>query len=211
MREGEFNNPANPNSLVPFALSNAGDDVFLLEADAAGNLLRFVDHAEFGAAPGGVTIGRFPNGTGPFGLLESPTLGSANTANSTEYAAWVATAFPPNFPLALTGPTLDPDSDGINNVGEWAFGLRPTESDISPLQIEPDATGAFVVRFTSRIGLTDVSVVVGVSQDLATWDETGNQLETISQISQGNGVSLTTARLKPSGSDRRFVRLTVRP
>ena len=50
--ESQFNNAGNPGCLVPFCLSSAGDDVFLLQADTAGNLLKFADRVEFSSAPG---------------------------------------------------------------------------------------------------------------------------------------------------------------
>jgi len=55
-----------------------GDDVWLLEADGAGKLTTFVDHVEFGAALDGVSIGRWPNGTGELVLMVEATLGSEN-------------------------------------------------------------------------------------------------------------------------------------
>ncbi|MBN2476227.1 MAG: lamin tail domain-containing protein [Pirellulales bacterium] len=77
----------NPTPLTPgpndFALDGAhGDDVWLLEGDAAGNLVRFVDHLEFGAAVNGESFGRWPNGNGdPYPMTE-PTLDPADGQNS---------------------------------------------------------------------------------------------------------------------------------
>jgi hypothetical protein len=69
---------ANPND---FAFSSSrGDDVWLLAADAQDQLTRFVDHVEFGATENGVSVGRFPNGTGVFAPLETFTLGDFNAA-----------------------------------------------------------------------------------------------------------------------------------
>ena len=50
------------NQINGFSLSSArGDEVWLTEADAAGNIIRFIDKADFGPAANGVTIGRYPN------------------------------------------------------------------------------------------------------------------------------------------------------
>jgi hypothetical protein len=59
--------------------SSAGDDVWLLEADAAGKLLNFVDHIEFGAAATGESFGRWPNGAGGLYPMATRTLGTANS------------------------------------------------------------------------------------------------------------------------------------
>ena len=60
-----------------FSLSSArGDDVWLTQADAEGNLLRFVDKVDFGPAANGVSLGRYPNATGPLVAMASNSLGS---------------------------------------------------------------------------------------------------------------------------------------
>ncbi|MDP6547236.1 MAG: lamin tail domain-containing protein, partial [Phycisphaerae bacterium] len=57
----EFGGPGEKD----FALSGArGDDVWLMEADASGNLLGFVDHVDFGAAINGESFGRWPDTLG---------------------------------------------------------------------------------------------------------------------------------------------------
>ncbi|MEM7531759.1 MAG: lamin tail domain-containing protein [Chloroflexota bacterium] len=61
--ETNFNNADNPNNPVPFALSSTtGDDVYLMEADSVGNLLRFVDRVEFGASASNESMGLWPDG-----------------------------------------------------------------------------------------------------------------------------------------------------
>jgi len=64
-----------------FALSGAkGDDVWLMEADAAGNLTRFADHVEFPTAAAGETFGRWPDATGDLYPMLQRTLGGPNSA-----------------------------------------------------------------------------------------------------------------------------------
>ncbi len=58
--------------------ASAGDDVWLLEADGAGNLTYFIDHVEFGAAKNGESFGRWPNGTGDLYPLINRTFGQTN-------------------------------------------------------------------------------------------------------------------------------------
>ncbi len=65
-----------------FALSGAhGDDVYLVEADALGVPIRFVDHAAFGAAGNAESFGRWPDGRGPLVPMSELTLGRANTGH----------------------------------------------------------------------------------------------------------------------------------
>ncbi|MBN2475332.1 MAG: lamin tail domain-containing protein [Pirellulales bacterium] len=77
----------NPTPLDPapshFALDGAhGDDVWLMAADAAGRLTRFVDHVEFGAAANGESFGRWPNGSGGLYPMTAITLDPADGENS---------------------------------------------------------------------------------------------------------------------------------
>ena len=65
----------------PFALSAEGDKVWLLEGDASGKLLRFVDVVEFAAARNNEALGRWPNGGGSGTLvsMSANTFGSLNS------------------------------------------------------------------------------------------------------------------------------------
>jgi hypothetical protein len=63
-----------------FALDGAyGEDVYLLQADAQGRLVRFVDRVEFGAALNGESFGRWPNGSGRLVPMINRTFGAANS------------------------------------------------------------------------------------------------------------------------------------
>jgi hypothetical protein len=64
----------------PFALSSWGEDVWLVETDAAGLPARFVDHREFDAAENGRSFGvhRTADGAEHFTALETLTLGHPN-------------------------------------------------------------------------------------------------------------------------------------
>ncbi|MBN2474814.1 MAG: lamin tail domain-containing protein [Pirellulales bacterium] len=81
--EDDFN--PTPESPGPndFALDGAhGDDVWLLEADAADRLTRFVDHVDFGPAANGESFGRWPNGSGDLAPMRWTTLNPVAGENS---------------------------------------------------------------------------------------------------------------------------------
>lgn len=60
--ENDFN---TGGGLVDFVLDgDRGDDLYLLEADPLGNLVRFVDRVEFGAAVESESFGRWPDASG---------------------------------------------------------------------------------------------------------------------------------------------------
>ena len=73
-----FNCSGNTN--LDFSFDGAhGDDVYLVQADARSNLVRFVDHVEFGPAANGESFGRWPNGTGSGYPMISRTFGASNS------------------------------------------------------------------------------------------------------------------------------------
>ena len=60
-----------------FSLSSArGDEVWLTEVDLDGTPARFADKVDFGPSANGVSLGRFPNGTGPFVAMVDQSLGT---------------------------------------------------------------------------------------------------------------------------------------
>ncbi|MBN2475232.1 MAG: lamin tail domain-containing protein [Pirellulales bacterium] len=81
--EDDFNpTPTDPGP-NDFALDGAhGDEVWLCQADVSGRLTFFIDHVEFGAARGGESFGRWPNGSGALAPMISTTLDPQNGRNS---------------------------------------------------------------------------------------------------------------------------------
>ena len=75
----DFNDPCDPNCIVPFALSENGEMVCLSSAD--NNVMSgYYKKQEFGASPTGVSFGRYLKSTGiyDFVAMDSNTPGSAN-------------------------------------------------------------------------------------------------------------------------------------
>ncbi len=209
--ESHFNNPANPACLVPFSLSSAGDDVYLLEADSAGNLLKFVDRVEFSAAPGNMTYGRAAETAGSFDLLRGATPGGANTRALPQYGAWVATAFPPGTASADTALTADPDHDGHPNLIEFACKLPPLVANGSIIALTPAANGSpLLIAFALRNDVPGLIAWIELSDDLVGWDTSETDLERLPVVPQPNGTDLITARLRPVPvAARKFLRISI--
>ena len=215
VRENDFNNAGNAASLVPFALDgDGGDDVFLLTADAAGNLLRFVDRLEFGPAPGGMTWGRPAGGSGGLELLASPTLGSNNSGAVPGYGAWVQAKFPAGTPSAQTALAADSDGDGLSNLDEYVYVRSPQISDAPAAQLV-EAGGALAIQYRALPPGSGWVYQVSISANLVTWNDTGDTVETVSEVAQPDGSSLRTVRLVPQGggpsTGTRFLRVEAHP
>lgn len=123
--QGEFH--------APFRLSSSGEEVGLYNPDTTS-----VDYVRFGNTPSDISIGRYPNGAGPFNKL-IPTFNSANTnsvspglvineyqaINETtaqdqwgEYADWVELYNNDDQPINLAGYFL---SDKIGDPTQFQF------------------------------------------------------------------------------------------
>lgn len=114
----------NPTSAPPaaweFRLDAAhGDDVWLIEADASSNLLRFVDHAEFGATRNGESLGRWPDGTGLFLPMRGRTLLDESSSNVPRRALGASNGLPRVGPVIVSEIHHSPggaDTNGLQFV-----------------------------------------------------------------------------------------------
>ncbi len=209
LNETHFNNDTNPGSLVPFSLNSTSDDVYLLEADSSGNLLKFADRVEFSSAPGNMTYGRSPNGNGSFDLLRGLTQGSANTLALPQYASWVAAEFPTGSSTALTALTADPDLDGFDNLAEFAFRTNPLAANGNPLSVTPAAGGSpLQAGFSLRNDVLGLTARFDLSGDLATWDISESLIQRLPVVIQPGNMDYISARIDSAAPGaRRFLRV----
>lgn len=134
---------ANTND---FALDGAhGDDIYLMEADAASNLLRFVDHPEFGATANGESLGRWPNGTGQLYPMVSRTFGAANSG-------------PRVGPVLISEVMYHPPS-GSNHL-EFVELFNPTTQAVSLAHWQLDSGVAFAFPTDAVLAAGALLVVV---------------------------------------------------
>lgn len=213
LRAADFDNPANPASLIPFGLSDSGDDVYLLEARADGALIRFVDHVEFGPGRIGQSMGHSPDGTGPFVMLRRVTWGSPNAEPEPGYEVWAAAVFPSGTDLALRALNADYDGDGVLNYAEYVFATSPLKAEDSPLVIlEGDPAEGPTVIYRVRSAAPDLTYRLEITEDSVTWRDASDAVETLSRVPQPDGATLVTVRMRPGvgeGAVSRWVRVRV--
>lgn len=212
----DFNSTTNPLCLVPFELNSQGDDIFLVQADLAGALIRFVDRIEFGRSPQAGSIGRFPDGTGPLVLFDRATLGEPNVAPRTGFEAWASGVFPNSIPAESRGHAADPDGDGLSNFAEYAFVTPPDDAENPPilwLSAPRSQDGWIGVTYRVRTLAPDVRYRLDVSVDLRTWAALGGDFEEASRVPLPDGASAVTVRIRVPPNDAlgtanpRFVRV----
>ncbi len=110
--EYQFNNTGDALNIA-FALSEYGERVFLT-ASVTGQLTRFVDGVEFGAAENGISLGRYPDGTGVLVSLSRQTFGTTNPATLAEFRAGhgASNAYPRVGPVVVNEIMYHPPDVG---------------------------------------------------------------------------------------------------
>jgi endonuclease/exonuclease/phosphatase family metal-dependent hydrolase len=117
---------------------------------------------------------------------------------------------------AISGPTADPDGDGIPNLLEYALNLNPEQASVQGLptigQTTINGQQYLTLTYTEVIAATDITYVPQVSGDLATWNSGSSYTALVSLTNNGDGVTETavTQDLTPiSSAAPRFMRLEI--
>lgn len=99
----------------------------------------------------------------------------AQRQRATTFESWNSYAYSASNSTSQREPGDDFDNDSIDNWTEYMLGLNPTVADKDPrrLSLFMDGTEA-KVRY--RRAAIDARLQVDLSPDLASWDETGNQV-----------------------------------
>lgn len=140
------------------------------------------------------------------------TPGAADTSFGLVYETWRPVHFAePDYPVN-GAPAADPDGDGTDNLGEYAFGLNPLTPNAPPavlLDLVETPTGHKLrLQFPRRRSALDITTSVEHSDTLAPDSWTTLPVTETSLADHGNGTDLVTAETA-SGvlSLRKFVRV----
>ena len=168
-------NASGGSNTNDFALDGAhGDDVYLLQADSSGRLVRFVDHVEFGAAPNAEAFGRWPNGSGRLCPMISRTFGASNSGvrigpvfiselmyhppSDSPHLEFIEIANPGPATENLANWQLD---DGV--AFTFSSGILAPGETIVVLSFDPDAAAnsALLADFQSAYGVAAGAALAG--------------------------------------------------
>jgi hypothetical protein len=120
--ENQLNGGAG--SLVPFTFDSAhGDQAYLSEADASGNLTGYRSVVEFGASANGVSFGRYVTSVGAdFVAMSRHTFGVSNPSPATPFRTGngAANAYPLVGPIVFSEIMYHPVSGSGTNLSEAA-------------------------------------------------------------------------------------------
>ncbi len=139
-----FSNAADPGSLVQFALSENGDDVYLSSGDA-GQLTGYTVEVVFGASERGVSFGRYVKSdtTAAFVLMSSPTPNAANES-------------PRVGPIVISEIMYNPPAGGSYAAQEYEYIElhNITDSPVTLQVYDADMGVALGWKFTEGIDYT---------------------------------------------------------
>lgn len=123
--ENDFNNPANPAALIPFAFSSKGDEAYVFSGDPAStNLTGYMHGLDLGAAPTGVSLGRYVTSEGDEEMVaqRAPTFNATNAGPRVGPVVLAEIMYhPPDFP------------DGTDNQDHEYIELRNITATNVPL------------------------------------------------------------------------------
>ena len=183
--ENDFN--TGPNA---FALSSAGDEVYLTKPGGVGSLT-FVDQIDFGGSFVNETLGRIPDGVGRLAPLASPSLGDSNSVARIGGLVVSEVNFHPEEPTAgaqlafqsIAGPNVSLTDDDLEyvevhnpthspiNINNWRLrgevdfdfvpALIAAQSTIVIVSFNPTTDTARLAGFSAHYGLSGPINFVG--------------------------------------------------
>lgn len=144
------------------------------------------------------------------GYALSPAAATTITLLDSRYDTWRATTFTPaqNTAPLLSGPTADPDEDGINNYAESVFSSNPLDSNDSPPFALALQDSQLTLTLRRSRAAADVAITIQSSPDLTLWaPASGATL--VETTETPDGLTRLETWTLPSTLDANFFRLSL--
>jgi hypothetical protein len=112
---------------------------------------------------------------------------------------------------SLSGDLADFEKDSVANLHEYAFALEPKTSDVSGLPaVSVQPGGALAIAYTHVKSAVDITYIVEVSNDLATWNSGPAYTSLLTTDDHGATETLTYGSLlPPDPSNCQFMRVRI--
>jgi hypothetical protein len=139
------------------------------------------------------------------------TPGYASSVFGQAYSVWLEDFFtaPEIADSNVSGPLIDGDDDGLNNLLEYAFKLSPHTSTTTGLPVASIIADKLTLSFRRWKNAIDLTYAVEVSGDLINWTEVTGVVGTPIDHADGTEtVTITDTEILANGM-RRFLRVLV--
>lgn len=129
----------------------------------------------------------------------------------TGYAAFNAANFNADelANAAVSGPSADPDGDGLANLVEYALGLNPRAASTANLPAVSASGGDWVFTYTRPSAVTDVTFEVQFATNLVTANWGTGSIASHAITASSGGIDTWQARVPQSVAANGFFRLKV--
>jgi len=163
--------------------------------------IKAIDNAGSSAYSNTVSV-TTPAGTGTPPVVPPPTTGFSSWQAKYFSAAQMADA-------TISGPTADPYGSGVANLLAYALQLNPATARPTDVPTPVITNGHLTVTYLVPASITDISYVVEVSSDLATWNSGAGYTQVISTVASASGSTITVQDTLPATTQKHFMRLRV--
>ena len=155
------------------------------------------------------------NDTGPSGYSNIVTVTTPGVNTSTtpvnSFSSWQSkyyTAAQLADPT-IGGPGADPYGSGVPNLLAYALQLDPSTAKPTDVPQPVVVNGHLQVTYFVPTAVTDVSYIVEVSSNLATWNSGTGYTQTLSNVTNSTGHTITVQDTLPATEGKHFMRLRV--
>ncbi len=186
-------------------LAGNGDGAFAI--DAATGAITVADAAKLPSKATSLTVGAQDAG-GDYPQKAVVTTVSINV--TTTFAQWRQMKFGANAGNnAISGPTADPDNDGLSNLIEYAIGTEPLTRDLNAYTVDLETVnGQRYLRMsvTKNPAATEATLKIQVNGNISTgsWSIAG----TVTEINTATSL-VVRDYISVGSSGARFIRLSV--
>ncbi len=152
-------------------------------------------------------------GTSAYSNVVSVTTPGVNTSTTTvnSFSSWQSKYFSSadQGDATISGPGADPYGSGVPNLLAYALQLNPATAKPTDVPQPTVQNGHLAITYFVPSAVTDVTYIVEVSSNLATWNTGNGYTQTLSNVTSSTGHTITVQDTLPTTEGKHFMRLRV--